>query len=142
MARPADTEWITEGAAVAEYSGDTLFGHITFTTISELSPLWIVLDNGNRYYRTTLRAYGVEDDGPELMSAGDQRVRDALAVKILAQVIAGLHNVEHTVTALTADNVVAVLTHIERVVGEAKAAITAEDIMDTARAAEGNQHNG
>lgn len=130
--------WIAEGARVVEFVGDPLLSDVTFTTISELSPLWIVLENGNRYYRTTLRPYGDDDDGPELLAADDQRVRDALAVKILAQVMTGLHSVEHAVTALTADNVVAVLTHIERVVGEAKAAITADDIADTARVAEGN----
>lgn len=118
-----DAAWIVEGASVAEYTGDVGYADVTFTTIAELSPLWIVLENGNRYYRTTCRPYG-SDEQREVMAADDQRVQDALAVRILARALTRIHELERGEPALNEADALAALDEIEKAIREARAAIT------------------
>lgn len=82
----AEHSWIIEGGRVAEFTGEIGYADVTFTTIERFTPLWIVLANGERYYRTTLRAFGTAAQDKELMSADDDRVRDVHAHMVLVHV--------------------------------------------------------
>lgn len=132
-----EPDWIVEGAQVAEVGGAEPFAVISITTVEEITPLWIVLANGRRYYTTTGRLYGSETDAEVLLPASDLRVRDVLARQILAGAITKLYGIARDQSAVTAADVVTVLEDLERVVQDAKAAAAIEDIAELARAAEG-----
>jgi hypothetical protein len=119
----AEPAWIAEGAAVAECASDPVIGHLEFGVIDRLTPLWIVLGNGRRYYRTTRRLYGSATDLEELLPADDPKVRDILAAKILAGVFVRIRNLERAGPAHNTAAVLDVLDDIERAIRDARIAI-------------------
>ncbi|MDG4783290.1 hypothetical protein O7614_26890 [Micromonospora sp. WMMD961] len=72
-----DRSWVVEGAAVAEYSNG-YNGSVALTTIERLTKTQIVLANGRRYNRGSLRLVG-NYYGAELLPAKHRSVLDVLA---------------------------------------------------------------
>lgn len=65
-----NTDWLTPGATVAEYSSSNWAAHATFTTIEKLTATQVVCANGHRYRRDDNAAYA-ETRG--LRQVGDGR---------------------------------------------------------------------
>ena len=120
-----DQDWITEGAAVAEYTQHTVTAHVVLTTIERLTQTQVVLANGNRYNRRTLRQVGAGSwDRTELMPAGAREVRNSLAGKHLSHVAQRVHELAKGNRG-GVDAVLSVLDQIEQAAQRARAAITA-----------------
>lgn len=86
-----NTDWIIEGATVAEYRSHHLSAHVTFTTIEKLTSTQVVCANGSRYRRDDNDAYvaeyGLRQVGGGrnyLLPAGHRYVVDALADSALS----------------------------------------------------------
>lgn len=113
-----DTDWITEGARVAEYSSS---GWIGLTTVERLTATQVVCANGHRFRRDTGHLVG-DHYRSELLPLNDPRVRDAAAADVL-------NALGYTVDKMCRDHrsgaagVLTTLTEIERVVADARAAI-------------------
>ncbi|MEV1109978.1 hypothetical protein AB0I95_15185 [Micromonospora sp. NPDC049751] len=72
-----DRSWVTPGAKVAEYSNG-YNASVTLTNIARLTKTQIVLANGRRYNRESLRLVG-NYYGSELLPAEHHSVLDVLA---------------------------------------------------------------
>ncbi len=102
--------WIHEGAQVVLYRHHFSGGSVRFTTVERLTATQIVLADGSRYRRDTLREVGRHYEGPQLLAADDPKVvetiaanqlRDALhAVKAAAEKVRTDHDAETAATRL------------------------------------------
>jgi hypothetical protein len=118
-----DADWVTEGAHVAEYHWRSYEPTVTLTTAERLTATQIVLANGHRYRRDTLRPVGNHHGGSELLSAGEPRVRDALARAQLRSVSNKVGNLMRNHKG-GVDAVLATLNEITEAVEAARSAIT------------------
>ena len=96
MTRQTDTDWITEGARVAELSINYSGGNnVRFATIDRVTKTQIVLDNDRRYRLADLRPVGEKNSGwggrRELRRADDPDVRDAVANQALSNMLHRIH---------------------------------------------------
>lgn len=87
-----NTDWIVEGAKVAEFSWHGSRSRVALTTIERLTKTQIVLANGNRYNRDRLRMVGDNVYRKELMPADDQRVRDVIAAEAVGRFAFAVHD--------------------------------------------------
>lgn len=136
-----DTDWITEGAKVAEHHAGRAGGNgaVYIDTIAGFARGYIVLANGRRYDRKTLLPHkanqGMSCSYFVLRPLTDPAVRLDLAAaefKAVAELPRrlGFHGFD------SVESVMLALDEIERAVRAARSAI-----VGASRAAEGNQHD-
>lgn len=137
MTRPTDTDWITEGATVAEYSRRDVDARVAFTTVERLTATQIVCANGRRYRRDTGGIVG-GDGRTELAHPSEARVVNVVAAKTLSSLRFHVDQMckDH---AGRAEAVLMTLTDIELAVAKARTAITKLTEPDAARVAGGDQ---
>ena len=122
-----DTDWITEGARVAEYDRGHYGATARLTTVERFTATQIVLANGNRYRRDTLRRVG-DHYGSELLAVDDRRVVDTLVLERLRSAFYEIGKLLRSVSVRGGvEAALATLAEIERVVTEARTAITGEN---------------
>ena len=133
MTRQTDTDWIAEGAQVAEVVRSHNLGvsGVYPTTIDRIANTWIYLANGNRYNRKTLApAKGNTGTGNapsvELLPIDHPEVRRSLALEQLDKV-AMVASRAYRSGASSADDVLSALDEIERAVRAARQAITGKE---------------
>ena len=131
MTRQTDTDWIAEGVPVAEYDGQYMDDHVTFTSVARLTATQIVCDNGNRYRRDNLRQVSGR---MELRHPADPRVRNCVARRTLSSLRYNIDRMCKDHDGRLAE-VLATLDEIEEAVRTARVSI--EDAAGTARVAEG-----
>lgn len=133
MTRQTDTDWIVEGAEVAEYNSRGYSGGtVRLTTIARLTATQIVLANGNRYNRERRRPVGDSSYGKELLPAGDERVLETLSRDQFTEMSRTVEDILRAVRNGKKARLDA-LNEIETAVAEARAVIEA----NAARVAEG-----
>jgi hypothetical protein len=120
-----DTDWIHEGANVAEYNSRGYNITFALATIERLTTTQIVLDNGNRYRRDTLTVVG-DRYSNVLLPVNDQRVIDARARAELSEVETVVHRMTRGFTG-GAEAVLAALDEIERAVAAARNTINGKE---------------
>jgi hypothetical protein len=115
------TEWVTEGARVAELRGYAQETAST-TTIARLTATQIVLANGHRYNRRTLRRVG--DSGgygssrlEPIESSQVQAVLAGQGVKTASYEIGGL---AHRYSGKSRDDALAVLDEMARIIASTR----------------------
>lgn len=130
------TDWIVEGAEVAEYTRrDLAYGLVTLTTIERVTATQIVLANGRRYNRARLRPVG-GDYSVELRSAADPTVVGALAAKAACTLRASVDELFRNGRLTTGPDAQALMAAIQ----ERVAAVQAE--LDQLLAGEKGQATG
>jgi hypothetical protein len=129
----ANTDWVREGAAVAEVIASNNRGAsgVYLATIKRLTATQIHLDNGNRYNRQTLAPIkGNTGTGAaprvSLRSGDDPDVLRSRALKLLDQVSMTASRA-HRNGALNVADVLTALDEIERAVAAARQAITGKE---------------
>lgn len=132
-----DTSWITEGARIAVHSRGHFQRRVRFATIARLTKTQIVLDDGERFNRETLRPVGDKSitwrtETTELLPLDDPQVRDTRALNQLASLRSKV-DARCKDFRGDADEVLAALTEIEALVRSAR-----ERIAGAAGVAEGN----
>jgi hypothetical protein len=119
-------EWIQVGARVAEYTDGRVDGTVTLATIDRLTATQVVLSNGNKYNRATLRQVGANRSGwrtPTLEDVASERVRAVRTATVV-------RNVLYDISIITRDGKtrgVAVLDEIDRLVAAARDKIARMD---------------
>lgn len=115
-------DWIQVGARVAEYTYGGANAHVRFATIGRLTATQVVLDNGERYNRTTLHRVGGDRSGwgsrTVLEDPAADRVKTAYAAKVVSDTL-------YRISVITRRDVrgVAVLDEIDRLVARARSLI-------------------
>jgi hypothetical protein len=129
----ANTDWIREGATVAEVipSNNRGASGVSLATIERIAGTHIHLDNGNRYNRKTLAPVkGNTGTGGAsravLRPADDPDVLRSHALKLLDQASMAASRAHRNGAANVAD-VLAALDDIERAVAAARQAITGKE---------------
>lgn len=141
--QPSDTDWITEGATVYEYRAQNYdAARLADATIAKVTKTQIVLTNGHRFNRETLRLVGERRGdwtAPTVLKAPDDpAVLDAQAAERwdgVARQIAELDRLKGSGARLNAAAVAGLLDKASALIAEARSAV------DAARVAEGNQRD-
>jgi hypothetical protein len=121
-----DTGWIHEGAQVAEYSSHIMRANARITTIERLTKTQIVLANGVRYNRTTMRPVGDTSYRSELIPADDPRVTAVQVSDLFSEMAAKLEGVLKDVRNRRS-SIPDALNEIEQAVRAARRAIASKE---------------
>lgn len=108
-------EWVQVGARVAEYTSGNHENSVRFATIERLTTTQVILSNGRRYNRTTLRRLG-QTYGATLEDIASERVKAAYAAKVV-------NNALYEISVITRNKAirgVAILDEVDRLVAEAR----------------------
>jgi hypothetical protein len=127
MTIQTDTDWIRDGARVAElhvnYSGGNT---VTFATIKRLTTTQIVLNNTHRYRRDDRRRVGEKGGAwsgrQELCAADDPRVVNAVARQRVSDLLYRISKLGMKYSDGRAE-AIAMLDEIDRLAAEARRAI-------------------
>jgi hypothetical protein len=128
MARQTDTDWIIEGAQVAVYSTGHRGTRVRFCKVERLTKTQIVMADGIRYRRDTLRPVGDSasewrTETTELLPVTDPRVIDARAAARMRNLAATIQPKLGQVTTL--DQALEALTQIEIAVADTRRRVEA-----------------
>lgn len=121
-----DQSWITEGGKTAVYDTGGYGGaRVRYATITRITATQIVLDDGARYRRDSLRAVGERRTSfgghTELRPVDDDRVRDVAAREWVQATVRRV--AEAGADRSTVSGALAFLDEVERLVTQARSAI-------------------
>jgi hypothetical protein len=118
-----DTDWPEVGMLVAEYRTGSGSDWVGFSVIDRLTATQIVLSNGERYNRTTLRKVGGADKGSwhyDTLERGDSpRVMRTVTAQIVSDTL-------YRISAITRNHTLqgtAILDEAERLIQKARTKI-------------------
>jgi len=122
-----NTDWIREGATVAEYDGHGYDARVNIATITKLTKTQIVVDNERRYSRERLTPIGGSSSiRRKILPAADPQVRDVQARRLFHDLEFDVSRMARNFTGGEAD-VLARLDEIEQAVRAARKAITGKE---------------
>lgn len=119
--------WIAKGATVAVLQSGTAYDRVTTTTIERLTKTQIVLTNGTRFNRETLRRVGSSNSwhSTRLLPIDDPTVVTSIAHNRSRDAVAHVHKLADDLRNRDDDQKLAVLDKLERAVDAARSAIVA-----------------